>query len=45
MNNLTFVRQKLSLDEIIKSMNSQTNRKSRGNDFLVVEFYKAFLVN
>ena len=29
-----------SLDEIIKSMNSQTNNKSSGNDGLLAVFYK-----
>ena len=33
---------KISLDEIIKSMNSQTNNKSSGNDALTAEFYKNF---
>ena len=32
----------ISLDEIIKSMNSQTNNKSPGNDGLTTEFYKHF---
>ena len=31
-----------SLDEIIKSVNSQTNYKSTGNDCLKVIFYKQF---
>ena len=33
---------KISLDEIIKSINSQTNNRSPGNDGLTVEFYKRF---
>ena len=33
---------KISLDEIIKSINSQTNNKSQGNDGLTTEFYKHF---
>ena len=31
------------LDEIIKSINSETNNKSPGNDSLTAEFYKHFL--
>ena len=31
-----------SLDEIIKSINSETNNKSPGNDGLTAEFYKHF---
>ena len=31
-----------SLDEIIKSINSQTNNKSPGNDVLKAVFYKHF---
>ena len=30
---------KISLDEIIKSINSQTNNKSRGNDDFKAVFY------
>ena len=33
---------KLSSDEIIKLINSETNNKSRGNDGLTAEFYKHF---
>ena len=33
---------KISLDEIIKSINSQTNNKASGNDALTAEFYKYF---
>ena len=33
---------KISLDEIINSINSQTNNKSSGNDALTAEFYKHF---
>ena len=33
---------KISLDEIIKSINFQTNNKSTGNDGLTTEFYKHF---
>ena len=32
----------ISLDEIIKSLNSETNNKSQGNDGLTAEFYKHF---
>ena len=32
----------ISLDEIIKSINSETNNKSSGNDSLTAEFYKHF---
>ena len=32
----------ISLDEIIKSINSETNNKSPGNDGLTTEFYKHF---
>ena len=32
----------ISLDEIIKSINSETNNKSPGNDGLTAEFYKHF---
>ena len=32
----------ISLDEIIKSINSQANNKSSGNDVLAAEFYKHF---
>ena len=31
---------KISLDEVTKSINSQTNNKSLGNDGLTTEFYK-----
>ena len=41
MNNLIFVRLK-SLDEIIKSITSETNYKPPGNDDLTAEFYKHF---
>ena len=40
MKNLTFVRQKISVDEVIKPINSQTNNKHSGNDALTAEFYK-----
>ena len=33
---------KISLDEIIKSINSQTNNKLLGNDGLTAKFYKHF---
>ena len=33
---------KISLDGIIKSINSQTNNKSPGNDDLIAIFYKDF---
>ena len=33
---------KLFLDEIIKSVNSQTNNKSSGNDALTAKFYEHF---
>ena len=33
---------KISLDEIIKSINSQTNSKSSGNDAFEAKFYKHF---
>ena len=33
----------LSLDEIIKSINSETNNKPPGNDGLTAEFYRYFL--
>ena len=39
MNNLTIARQ----NEIIKSINSQTNNKSPGNDGLTAEFFKHFV--
>ena len=32
----------ISLDEIIKSINSETNNKSLGNDGLIAEFYEHF---
>ena len=32
----------ISLDEIIKSINSETNNKPPGNDGLTAEFYKLF---
>ena len=32
----------ISLDEIIKSINSETNNKSPGNDGLTGKFYKHF---
>ena len=32
----------MSLDEIIKSINSETNNKSPGNDGVRAEFYKRF---
>ena len=32
----------ISLDEIIKSLNSETNNKSPGNDGLTTDFYKQF---
>ena len=32
----------MSLDEIIKSINSETNKKSPGNDGLKATFYKHF---
>ena len=32
------------MDEIIKSINSETNNKSPGNDDLTVEFWKHFLI-
>ena len=32
----------ISLDEIMKSINSETNNKSPGNDGLTGEFYKHF---
>ena len=33
---------KISLDEIIKSTNSETNNKPPGNDGLAAEFYRQF---
>ena len=33
----------ISLDEIIKSVNSKTNNESPSNDGLIAEFYKHFL--
>ena len=33
---------KISLDEIIKSTNSETNNKAPGNDGVTVEFYTFF---
>ena len=33
---------KISLDEIIRFMNSQINDRSSGNDALTAEFYKLF---
>ena len=42
MNNLTLVRQKISLDEIIKFINSQTNNISTGKAGRTAEFYKHF---
>ena len=33
---------KISLDEIIRYINSQTNNKSSGNDALTTKFYKHF---
>ena len=33
---------KISLDEIIKSTNSETNNKPSGNDGLAAEFYRQF---
>ena len=33
---------KISLDEIMKYINSQRNNKSSGNDTLTAEFYKRF---
>ena len=41
MTNLTFVRQKISLDEIMKSINSQRN-ESPGNDDLTSKDYRLF---
>ena len=41
MNNFSFCEVKISSDEIIKSINSQTN-ESPGNDGLTAEFYKMF---
>ena len=32
----------ISLDEIIKSINSETNNKTPGNDGLTAEFYRHF---
>ena len=32
----------ISLDEIIKSIHSETNNKSAGHDGLIAEFYKHF---
>ena len=39
---LNLCKAKISLDEIIKSINSQTNNKPSGNDNLTAEFYKHF---
>ena len=38
----TLCEAKLYLDQIIKSINSQTNNKSPGNDGPIAEFYKHF---
>ena len=32
----------ISLDEIIKSRNSETNNKHQGNDSITTEFYRHF---
>ena len=37
-----FSEAEMSLDEIMKSINSETNNKSPGNDGLMAEFYKQF---
>ena len=42
MDTLVFVRGKYLYVEIIKSLNSETNNKSPGNDDLTAEFYKYF---
>ena len=42
MNNLTFLRQKISLYEIIKSINSKANNKSPGSYILTAESYVHF---
>ena len=43
ISNEHFLREaEISLDEIIKSINSETNNKSPGNDGLTAEFYKHF---
>ena len=34
----------IPLDEIIKSINSETNNKSPGNDGLTAEFYRHFSI-
>ena len=36
------MRLRISLDEIIKSINSETNNKPPGNDGLTAEFYRHF---
>ena len=36
------LRTEISLDEIIKSINSETSNKYPGNDGLTAEFYKLF---
>ena len=40
MNTLIFVKAEMSLDEIIKSINSETNNKPPSNDGLTAEFYR-----
>ena len=40
MNTLIFVKAEMSLDEIIKSVNSETNNKPPSNDGLTAEFYR-----
>ena len=40
MNTLIFVKAEMSLDEIIKSINSETSNKPPSNDGLTAEFYR-----
>ena len=42
MNTLLFCEAEISLDEIIKSINSETNSKPPGNYGLTEKFYKHF---
>ena len=39
---INLIEAKISLDEIIKSINSKTNNKFSGNYVFTVEFYKHF---
>ena len=43
MNTLIFVRNEISLDKIIKSINSEKNKKPPGNDGFTAEFCPVLL--